>query len=141
LAGLIPPLNGPDEPAHFDYVQRVVEDLRLPVPISVCAGLLRRRFADARRGSETRRRQRPQSDHSPPHVEFDSARASEATSESHYDPLQSICEGCPPSCEAVMEPVETSGAYRSEWHRWEVPLRKSDGFRPQLHGDGQHVSQ
>ncbi|MGZ6125545.1 MAG: DUF2142 domain-containing protein [Myxococcales bacterium] len=38
LAGLIPPLNGPDEPAHFDYVQRVGEDLRLPVPKSVCAG-------------------------------------------------------------------------------------------------------
>jgi len=38
LAGLVPPLNGPDEPAHFDYVQRVAEDLRLPVPQSVCAG-------------------------------------------------------------------------------------------------------
>ena len=30
LAGLIPPFNGPDEPAHFDYVQRLGEDLRLP---------------------------------------------------------------------------------------------------------------
>ena len=38
LAGLIPPFNGPDEPAHFDYVQRVGEHLRLPIPKSSCAG-------------------------------------------------------------------------------------------------------
>ena len=38
LAGLIPPFNGPDEPAHFDYVQRLGEDLRLPIPKSVCGG-------------------------------------------------------------------------------------------------------
>jgi 4-amino-4-deoxy-L-arabinose transferase-like glycosyltransferase len=30
LAGLIPPMGGPDEPAHFDYVQRLGETLRLP---------------------------------------------------------------------------------------------------------------
>ena len=48
LAGLIPPLNGPDEPAHFDYVQRLAEDFRLPVPKSVCAGYsLENRFLTA----------------------------------------------------------------------------------------------
>src|SRR5207237_1411078 len=48
LAGLTPPLNGPDEPAHFDYVQRLAEDFRLPVPKSVCAGYsLENRFLTA----------------------------------------------------------------------------------------------
>jgi len=38
LAGLIPPMNGADEPAHFDYVQRIGEDLRLPITQPGCIG-------------------------------------------------------------------------------------------------------
>lgn len=38
LAGLIPPMNAADEPAHFDYVQRLGEDLRLPTRAPGCTG-------------------------------------------------------------------------------------------------------
>ncbi|MCP3138244.1 DUF2142 domain-containing protein [Pyxidicoccus xibeiensis] len=37
LAGLIPPFHGPDEPAHFNYVQRLGEEGTLPVPDIYCA--------------------------------------------------------------------------------------------------------
>jgi hypothetical protein len=37
LAGLIPPMNGPDEPAHYDYVQRLGEGRHLPVNTPDCA--------------------------------------------------------------------------------------------------------
>lgn len=38
LAGLIPPMNIADEPAHFDYAQRLGEDLRLPSREPGCTG-------------------------------------------------------------------------------------------------------
>lgn len=36
LAGFIPPFHGPDEPAHFNYVQRLGEEGTLPVPDIFC---------------------------------------------------------------------------------------------------------
>jgi 4-amino-4-deoxy-L-arabinose transferase-like glycosyltransferase len=36
FAGLIPPIHGPDEEAHFDYVQRLAETGRLPDPVEPC---------------------------------------------------------------------------------------------------------
>jgi 4-amino-4-deoxy-L-arabinose transferase-like glycosyltransferase len=38
LAGLVPPLQGPDEPAHFDNAQRLAEHGRLPEPRRPCDG-------------------------------------------------------------------------------------------------------
>jgi hypothetical protein len=53
LAGLIPPMHGTDEPAHWDYVQRIAEAGRLPELRVHCAPLasaetreLRRAFMD-----------------------------------------------------------------------------------------------
>lgn len=36
LAGVIPPLHGPDEPAHFDYVQRIAEHGQMPEQAGEC---------------------------------------------------------------------------------------------------------
>jgi 4-amino-4-deoxy-L-arabinose transferase-like glycosyltransferase len=38
LAALVPPFHSPDEPAHFDYVQRLAEARSLPVKRARCDG-------------------------------------------------------------------------------------------------------